>query len=67
MDWQAILIAIAFSIVGVIIMAIKDGDNIIHALIDFFREWITVVLKVIPGLIVLFGIIIILGWSLGFY
>lgn len=67
MDWQAILIAIAFIIVVVIIIAIKDGDNIIHSLIEFFGEWVTVILKVVPGLIVLFGILIIIGWSLGFY
>lgn len=67
MDWQTILIAVVFSIVGVIIIAIKDGDNIISALTEFFVEWRRVILKVIPGLIIIFGILIVIGWSLGFY
>lgn len=67
MDWQAILITIAFNIVVVIIIAIKDGDNIILSLIEFFTEWGKVILKVIPGLIIIFGILFVIGWSLGFY
>ena len=67
MDWLAILITIAFNIIVLIIIAIKDGDNIIHALIEFFVEWGSVLMKVVPGLIIIFGILILIGWMLGFY